>query len=180
MEPPKIAFSYGEVEAALAKVFSIRDVARGAFRARLNNFQKLGFVPSSPGRGRRVSYRPEDIYRWAIGLEFAEFGVDPSLIGPFVNYFAWEFVKQHLLDDGPDKLFVFYPNLLSGWGRDADKPQHMAGLVCAVVDNLSELEERRAKAQGQNVHYDLLCGRLGMINLGRLRREVEQALANPD
>jgi hypothetical protein len=84
-----------------------------------------------------------------------------------------------LLNDAPDKLFVFYPNLLSGWGRDADKPQHMAGLVCAVVDNLSEIGERRAKAHRQNISYDLLFSRLGMINLGSLRRNVEQALANP-
>ncbi|HKI15240.1 MAG TPA: hypothetical protein VKA12_09610 [Roseiarcus sp.] len=176
----KIAFSYSEVETALTKAFRILDVARGAFRARIKNFQKLGLVPSSPGKGRKISYRRVDIFTWAIALEFAEFGIDPSLIGPFINFFAWRFVERHLLNDGPDKLFVFYPNLLSGWGRDADKPQHMAGLVCAVVDSLSEIEERRAKAQGQNIHYDLLCSRLGMINLGRLRRDVEQALANPD
>ena len=128
-------FTYSQVETALAKTFAIRNEALGAFRGRIKHFQRLGLVPSSPGKGRKISYEREDIYKWAIGLEFAEFGVDPSLIKNFINFFAWHYVEQHLLNDAhaPDKLFVFYPNLLSGWAREENKPQHVAGLVCAIV-----------------------------------------------
>ena len=59
-------------------VHGFREHKRGAFRARLIHFQRLKIVPEAPGKGRRIPYRREDIFRWAIALEFAEFGIDPT------------------------------------------------------------------------------------------------------
>ena len=59
-------FTYKEVERALAAVHQISPSAMGAFRGRIKHFQRLGLVPSSPGKGRKISYRLEDVYVWAV------------------------------------------------------------------------------------------------------------------
>jgi hypothetical protein len=166
-------FTYAQVEKALASAFEVRTDAMGAFRGRIKHFQRLGLVPSSPGKGKKISYHREDIYKWAIGLEFAEFGLDPTVIKAQL-VFAWPKVRRTLFLDPPDadKLFVFYPNIISGFLTD-ERPPRTGGLVCLVVDDLSQLP----KLPESNVTYELLSRRLGMINLGRLRRDVERALS---
>src|SRR5687767_1130058 len=73
-------FSYGQVEAALAKAHRVDAAAMGAFRGRIKHFRLLGVVPSSPGTGRKISYERPHIYAWAFCLELAEFGIDPKII----------------------------------------------------------------------------------------------------
>ena len=80
MTKPETTFAYAVVEQALMAVHRFVEQRRGAFRARLVHFQRLKIVPASPGKGRRIAYRREYIYRWAVALEFAEFGIDPSEI----------------------------------------------------------------------------------------------------
>jgi hypothetical protein len=178
MEFQKTTFSYNEVERALAKAFRIPKNGMGFLRGRLNNFRKLGFA-ESPGTGRKITYRRANIFQWALGLELVQFGVDPRLIGGFVTVFIWPRAGEHLLNDGPDRLLVFYPNSL-WWGRDDMPPDYLPGFLCSVVDSLSQLEDLARSRPHHNFHYDLLCSRTGVINLGRLRRDVEQALANPN
>ena len=75
---PETTFRYAVVEHALMAVHGFVEQKKGAFRARLIHFQRLKIVPASPGKGRRIAYRREDIFRWAIALEFAEFGMAPT------------------------------------------------------------------------------------------------------
>jgi hypothetical protein len=169
-------FTYSQVEGALASAFSIRPEAMGAFRGRINHFRRLGLVPSSPGKGRKILYEREHVYKWALSLELAEFGIDPKLIKFNIEQFVWRYARMYLLEDSTqkDKLLVFYHNMLSGFGQYKEK-QIVGGLLCSVVDNLAELAHLRENSPGE-IHYELLSNRLGMINLGRLRRAVESGL----
>jgi hypothetical protein len=62
-------------------------------------------VPQSPGKGKKIPYEKKDVYNWAIGLEFAEFGLDPTVIKPFIE--AHGHFIQRYLDDCPDKYLFF-------------------------------------------------------------------------
>ena len=166
-------YPYAIVENALAKAFEIAPASLGALRGRIQHFQRLGMVPSNPGKGRKISYERHHIYKWAIGLSLAEFGIDPRLIRYVIENYIWKRVDKYLVNDDSevDKLLVFYPNILSGFAQYEDK-RTVGALICDVVDSLSDLERRRDIA----LHEILLSQRLGMINLGHLRRSVEKGL----
>src|SRR5947209_19544299 len=82
---PETTFGYAVVEQTLMGVHGFVEHKQGAFRARLIHFQRLKIIPASPGKGRRVAYQREDIFRWAIALEFAEFGMAPTEIKKIVE-----------------------------------------------------------------------------------------------
>ena len=84
-------FTYSKVERALAAVHKISPSAMGAFRGRIKHFQRLGLVPSSPGKGRKISYSLEDVYMWAMCLELQEFGIDPIIIKEFLRLSPFRF-----------------------------------------------------------------------------------------
>jgi hypothetical protein len=81
-------FSYSQAEAALARMYETPSdpSQRGAFRARIRNFQKLG-IPFgvNPGRGSRIEYGLPEIYQWMLCLELAEFGMPPSTIAAILK-----------------------------------------------------------------------------------------------
>ena len=77
---PAPTFAYAEVESALAEVFDLRDVQQGAFRARLQNFRKLGIPAKNPGKGQRLRYSVSDLFQLLIAIELTEFGLDPKLV----------------------------------------------------------------------------------------------------
>jgi len=103
----------------------------GAFRARLQNFQRFGIpLGKRPGRGKKINYEKDDVFQLAFCLEMAEFGIDPALIANLVKYY-WKddlskiFVEQAALADPTnpkrDLWFCFSPNVMSiGWGINAD------------------------------------------------------------
>ena len=45
-----------------------------------SHFQKLGIVPSSPGRGAKIDYDLKAAVDWAVAFELAELGIQPELI----------------------------------------------------------------------------------------------------
>ena len=55
-------YTYAQVEAALAATHRVRPSSLGAFRGRIKHFQRLGLVPESPGKGRKISYKMENVY----------------------------------------------------------------------------------------------------------------------
>ncbi|MGZ3709450.1 MAG: hypothetical protein ACXVBC_11085 [Bdellovibrionota bacterium] len=77
---PAPTFAYAEVESALAEVFDLRDVQQGIFRARLQNFRKLGIPARNPGKGQRLRYSVSDLFQLLIAIELTEFGHDPKLV----------------------------------------------------------------------------------------------------
>jgi len=160
-------YTYAQVEATLAAAHRVHPSSLGAFRGRIKHFQRLGLVPESPGKGRKISYKMEHIYSWAICLELAEFGLDPSLIKTLMQTVGYiipnVLMKQ---EEGRDKLFVFYPNFASRW---FEKEGHNIGsLTSGVVEDLSEFKPRESADP---------TARLGMINLSHMKRAVESALS---
>jgi hypothetical protein len=173
MKPLTTTFNYNRVEEALARVHRIPRQLRGAFKARIKHFQRLGMVPQSPGKGKKIAYERADVYRWAVGLEFVEFGIDPTAIKPFLER-HWSDLKTHL-DASPDKLLVFHPRFLSRMVPVEGAPAILAppgalAMLAAVVEDLSELDQGPVETQQFMARY-------GSINLGRLKREVDAALA---
>jgi hypothetical protein len=74
-------FAYGDVERALANIFRVdAERQRGALRARLKHFQRLGLPGLAPGKGKPLLYSRELAVMWLVALVLAETGLDPVLI----------------------------------------------------------------------------------------------------
>ena len=181
MTEPETTFGYAVVEQALMAVHGFVEQKRGAFRARLIHFQRLKIVPAAPGKGRRIAYRREDIFRWAIALEFAEFGLDPTEIKKILDV-HWRGIAPTVLEtpDGPDKYLFFHPNLLGRLSREDEretalKPGAPYSITIAIISDLAELD-KRAKTDQARGALDRFRARHGMINLSRLHRQVEANL----
>ena len=178
---PETTFGYAVVEKALMAVHQFVERKRGAFRARLIHFQRLKVVPAAPGKGRRIAYRREDIFRWAIALEFAEFGIDPTEIKKILDM-NWPRFAHAVLEskDGPDKYLCFHPNLLGRLSREderetSDKPGTPYGVTIAIISDLAELNQE-ANTDQARAFLDRFRARYGMINLSHLRQQVEANL----
>jgi hypothetical protein len=114
-------------------------------------------------KGRKISYKMENVYSWAICLELAEFGLDPSLIKTLMWTVGW--VIPNVLmkeEEGRDKLFVFYPNFASSEGNNLGSP-----ITFGVVEDVSEFKPSE---------FADPAARLGMFNLSHMKRVVESAL----
>jgi hypothetical protein len=178
---PETTFGYAVVEQALMAVHRFVERKRGAFRARLIHFQRLKIVPAAPGKGRRIAYRREDIFRWAIALEFAEFGIDPTEIKKIMDM-NWAQIVRVVLEskDGPDKYLCFHPNLLGRLSREDEretshKPGAPYSVTIKIISDLSELNQE-AKTDQARAFLDRFRARYGMINLSRLSQQVEANL----
>lgn len=181
MTKPETSFGYAVVEQALMAVHGFVEQRRGAFRARLVHFQRLKIVPASPGKGRRIAYRREYIYRWAVALEFAEFGIDPSEIKKMLDM-DWRRIAPHVLEakGGPDEYLFFHPSLLGRLSREDERETSVKrgapySVIIAVISDLAELEQQ-ARTDQERAFLDRARARYGMFNLSRLRREVEEKL----
>jgi hypothetical protein len=162
-------FTYRQVEAALAGLHNVDDVSLGAFRGRIKHFQRLGVVPRSPGKGRKISYTFDDAFVWAFCLELSEFGMDPTIILIVTEYLKPSLLKDETLsklEGNNDKVyFIFYPNLLSlVRGRD----KLIGSLVCKVTFN-----------DPPSIHSKdtpWLNERFAFINLSHVHRELGKRL----
>lgn len=105
-------FRYAEVQAALAGLHGAYPDHMGAFRGRLQHFQRLGMAPASPGRGKAIVYAFEDVARWAFALELSECGIDPARIARLLPW-AWLKVGPFLCDPHEgEKVFFASPMLM--------------------------------------------------------------------
>jgi hypothetical protein len=174
-------FRYAVVEQALMGVHDFRERKKGAFRARLIHFQRLKIVPASPGKGRRIAYRREDIFRWAVALEFAEFGIDPTEIKRILDT-IWFRVAPVVLEEseGADMYLFFHPALLGRLSPEDEreipgKPGAPYSIAFQIISDLADLD-KQAKTDQAKASNDRFRARYGMINLSRLRRQVEANL----
>lgn len=78
-------FSFAQVFEAICEVHSVEDDRTSALDGRLKNFQRLGFAPTNPGKGKRVSYSAEDALLWCVALEMGKFSLPPTIIIPFLR-----------------------------------------------------------------------------------------------
>jgi hypothetical protein len=178
---PEATYRYAVVERALMAVHGVVEHKKGAFRARLIHFQRLKIVPNAPGKGRRIAYRREDIFRWAVALEFAEFGMDPTEIQKILEM-TWFLIGPPLLEatDRIDKHLFFHPNLLGtlspeGERESPGKPGAPYSVTIKIISDIADLDQQ-AKTQEARASLDSFRARYGMINLSRMRREVEANL----
>ena len=174
-------FTYSQVESALARANRVPAQSLGAFRGRIKHFQRLGMVPASPGKGTKISYTREHVYSWAICLELAQFGIDPTIIKVMLwSFDDGRFLKnliQKAIESTKESYFVFYPNLASNpFKTDVVEPWDSGGgysddnmtYISTIIHSLDELKE--------HPELDLMMTRLAMINLSHVLREVEKAL----
>lgn len=121
--------SYAVVETSLATIFGASpDIQRGALRARLKHFQRLGLPGIKSGKGTRVAYTYDLTCKWLIGLLMAEVGVDPIIIVQVVKA-RWEFLEMWIrratdqsAADNPVFL-TLRPRLMSGaWTGGKSNP----------------------------------------------------------
>jgi hypothetical protein len=178
---PETTFGYAVVEQALMAVHGFVEHKRGAFRARLIHFQRLKIVPTAPGKGRRIAYRMEDIFRWAIALEFAEFGIDPTEIKKILDL-SWPTIAPPVLEPKGehDKYLFFHPKLLGRLSREeeretSDRPGAPYRVRTAIISDLGKFNQAAKTARARTC-LDDDCARYGMINLSRLREQVEAKL----
>lgn len=74
-------FAYSDVERTLAHIFRVdAERQRGALRARLKHFQRLGLPGLAPGKGKPLLYSRELAAMWLMALVLAETGLDPAII----------------------------------------------------------------------------------------------------
>jgi hypothetical protein len=176
-----MTFRYAVVEQALMAVHGVVEKKKGAFRARLIHFQRLKMVPASPGKGRRIGYQREDIFRWAVALEFAEFGMDPAEIKKLLDL-DWFRIGPAILDatDEADKHLFFHPSFLGRLSPEderetAAKPGAPYSVTIAIISDLADLD-KQAKTDQARASLDRFRARYGMFNLSRLRRKIEANL----
>src|SRR5208337_2697466 len=106
-------FNYGEVVGALAKIHGIGEGTLGAFEARIRHFQRLGVVPASPGKGKRIQYDFAAVFIWAFCLELAEFGIAPEIIKLIVEVHGRSVFIHSPRSGVGDIIFYFAPSFLS-------------------------------------------------------------------
>jgi hypothetical protein len=169
MKPLTTTFSYAQVESALMRARRVPPSMTAAFRARLSYFQRLGFAPGNPGKGRRIVYEREDVLKWAIALMLADFGLEPATAKSFLET-HWRKSIGPGLESG--RLLVFQPRLLTDRSH----------IKAMVIDQLSDLNIDRypdgkpysQSAIDENARFNAECT---LVDLGYLRREVDAALA---
>jgi hypothetical protein len=172
-------FSYGAVEAALAAIHEIPKERLLALRGRLKHFSRLGMVPSSPGKGKKIAYSLENVYMWAICLELEEFGLDPVRIKEFLRLTYYQQIiamlatGKGLLGEEAKNYFIFCPEFLK-----FDKGTLWTA-SCGFVDTLSEIETAtwgRPVTGGRSLS-ERFKSRVAAINITGLRAAVQNALA---
>jgi hypothetical protein len=161
-------YAYAQVEAALASIFYVREASKAAFKGRIKHFQKLGLVPASPGKGKRIQYSFDDAWRWAVALNFCEFGIDPIEIDRIlkVSFFGtWRRIIDQP-DSGEDRFYVISPRFMSA---SFQKGNTQSGEFHTHVVPSSEI----SAGMIDMVHHS---GRALIFNFSRLRRNLKDAL----
>ena len=171
---------YGEIEKAIASLHGVTEQSSGVFRGRLRHFQKLGIVPSSPGRGAKIDYDLKAAVDWAVAFELAELGIQPELIKFLIQVYGgtiFTFFQSPPSSD-EDVLFCFDAAFLT---------IHMnpkSGMFDLTRSDLMErdLFDYRATAALKSLSnlpsfFDAPhLRRVSAINLSRLKCELGKAL----
>ena len=159
-----ISFSYPQLEAAMRQLHNVPSERSGTFKARIRNFQRIGLIPSAPGKGQRIDYSIVDAITWALCFEFAEVGLLPenikaifSLCGATLFYPFGGPIQNE------DQILVLRGNFLEWYlnagGAQLGEGQTTFGII--PVSQLSEMVFTKAKVP-----------RAIMINLTDLKRKL--------
>lgn len=163
-------YTYGQVESALAALHPLSANSPGTFRGRIKHLQKLGFVPASPGKGKKIAYEREHLYKWALSLELIELGLDPTLAVHCVEIY-WDQMDGILLRERPksepptDWYWLLQPSLMSQAWRLAKGFEHDEMIFDLQRADRIELTALLSKQT-----------RVSIINLSGIRQRLEAAL----
>jgi len=111
-------FSYNQVVSALMKVNSVTPPIEGIFIGRLNSLKRLGVVPSSPGKGKKIDYTIKDFIEWALCFEFIELGLTPENVKAIIKSVGFPLYTHF---EGPvqdDPIFIFIEGNFLEWRVD--------------------------------------------------------------
>jgi hypothetical protein len=166
---------YGEIEKALASLHGVTEQSSGIFRGRLRHFQKLGIVPSSPGRGAKIDYDLKAAVDWAVAFDLAELGIQPELIKSLIQIYGVTIFTffQSPSSSNEDILFCFDAAFLTThMNRQSARLDLMkSGMFDSRISGLKPVSMLPWFFY-ENAHVR----RVSAINLSRLKRELGKAL----
>jgi hypothetical protein len=169
---------YGEIEKAIASMHGVTKESSGIFRGRLRHFQKLGIVPSSPGRGAKIDYHRKAVVDWAIAFELAELGIAPELIKFCIQMYSmtiYAFFESPSASD-EDMLFCFDASFLTAHLK------MKSGMFDSMLSGREPLSMPEMEPVAMSVSKlpsffnDPHVRRVSAINLSRLKSELGKAL----
>jgi hypothetical protein len=160
-------FSYGQLEAAIRSLHDVPPERAGTFKARIRHFQRIGLVPSSPGKGIKIEYEIADAWKWAVCFELAEAGLMPEAIKSILGAAGRKLTISFAGDRHPaeDQIFWLRAEFLS-WHLD-HLPDWYDKVRLNVVP-VSMVADVAFKEEG--------AGRVLMLNLTKLKRDLFKAL----
>ena len=166
-------FSYGEVEAAIRSLHTVPGGRRGTFKARVRHLQRLGLLPSSPGRGIKIDYEVADAWRWAVCFALIQCGLPPDAVKSVLGAAGRKLTLPFAGEGGQaeDQIFWLCPEFLS-WHLD-NLPDWIERVRFNVVP-FSKAMDVAFKGAGGFLQEE--AGQVIMINLTKLKRDLFNAL----
>ncbi len=169
-------YLFADVLGALAKVHDIPPEGIKALRARIQNYQKFNIVPFSPGKGYRIKYTKDDVYKWAFCLEFADFGIDPRITSDLVTRW-WEKVKTGFYHDKDKDYYIhFRPSMLADPEPAFLTAKNLNLIVCQEESLRLFFRKNKDSANVSDRTIREFRTRHGTINVSHVRRQVDEAL----
>jgi hypothetical protein len=164
-------FSYGEVEAAIR---SLHTVPGGrTFKARVRHLQRLGLLPSSPGRGIKIEYEVADAWKWTVCFALVQCGLPPEAIKSVLGAAGRKLTIPFAGEAHPteDMIFWLHPEFLS-WHLD-NLPDWFDRVRFNVVPYSKAMN---AAFKGAGLFPQEEASQVIMINLTKLKRDLFEAL----
>jgi hypothetical protein len=163
------SFSYPQLEAAMRQLHNVPAARSGTFKARIRNFQRIGLIPSAPGKGQRIDYSIVDAVTWALCFEFAEVGLLPENIKAIFNLIG---LGLYLPFGGPiedeDRILILRGNFLEWYLAGAGDQLGGEGETSFGIILVSQVYDM--------VFKKAAIPRVIMINLTDLKRKLGDAL----
>jgi hypothetical protein len=177
-------YSYAQVEAALAEVHHVDDRAIMAFRGRINNLKRLGVVPSSGGRGKKITYDVFNVLELAFCLQLAEFGIDPSTISKLSANIKSDVNRAAKIGENSteDIYIAFFPSILTAQIHEGSHTK--CGAFSFMIAPESEVTAKWLREKlipkinfiGADRLFKHAAKRIAAINISELVRDIDEAL----
>jgi hypothetical protein len=176
-------YTYAQVESALAKVHQVDDGAITAFRGRINNLKRLGVVPTSGGRGKKISYNVFDVLALAFCLQLFEYGIDPSTISKLSARIGPEVIRAAKIGENSseDVYIAFFPSFLTAQIHDGRQTKWGDLSFIIVPESETTAKKLREKMipkvnlNGADRLFKHSAKRIAAINISELVRDIGQA-----
>jgi hypothetical protein len=164
VDPAAPHYRYADILRAVALRHGAIGEGLQTFKSRLKHFQRIGLVPSSPGKGQKIKYTAVDAIKWAVCFELAALGMAP------------EHIKTVIAKCG-DQIFSAFRGPLDDSGDDlifavgADFLPYRPGGVQGVSSGV------RPKSKVSSWIFDEAeLRRAIVINLTTMKRDIGKAL----